>query len=130
MKKLSSLLLAFVVVTLAGCAKTIPVRNYMDMPIAQYGSEKSTSESVEKAIVRGAVSLGWKTEIQKKGEILATLNIRSHQLVVLITHDDKHFSIQYKDSVNLKYNGTKIHRQYANWLNNLINTINAQNISG
>lgn len=130
MKKLSVILLAIFIVTISGCKSTIPLHNYMNEKIVQYGQNTSTVESVERAIVKAGLLLGWKIDIQEQGKILATLDIRKHQLVVLITHDDKEFSIKYKDSTNLKYNGYKIHRQYANWVTNLIRTINAQNITG
>ena len=73
--------------------------------------------------------MGWKTQIKSDTQILATLNIRKHELVVLITHDDKTVSIDYQNSINLKYNGKKIHRQYANWVTNLLRAIDVQNIS-
>lgn len=130
MFKLKIVLTAVIVTLLMGCKTTVPVRNFDNQVIAQYGNTPSSAKSVEKAIVRAAVSLGWKTSITSDEEIVATLDIRKHQLVVLITHDDKNFSIRYKDSVNLKYNGQKIHRQYINWVTNLIRSINAQNITG
>ena len=89
-----------------------------------------TISNVEKSIIKGAVSLGWQANVVEQGKVEATLFIRSHKLVVEITHDDKNYSIVYKDSVNLKYDGENIHRQYANWVNNLINAINAENIRG
>ena len=72
--------------------------------------------------------------VKAEGEIIATLDIRKHQLVVLITHDDESLSINYQSSVNLKYKehkykGYKIHRQYANWISNLLRAIDAQNIT-
>lgn len=113
---------------LAGCAKTIPVKDFSNQNFVQYGEHQITTESAELAIVRAAVSLGWTTEKVKPGEIKATLNIRSHQLVVQILFDETTYSINYLDSTNLKYDGEKIHRQYANWVTNLIKNINAQNI--
>jgi len=117
------------ITVLVGCKSTVPVRNFENQSIAQYSNTPSTNKSVEKSILRAAVSLGWKTKVTSENEVVATLDIRTHQLVVLIKHDDKSFSIEYKDSTNLKYNGHKIHRQYINWVTNLIRSINAQNIS-
>ncbi|TQV87868.1 hypothetical protein [Aliikangiella coralliicola] len=129
MRKVSYFGLFLLTMTLLGCKKTMLVQDYPGQQIPHYAQEKSTVESVEKAIMRAAISLGWKTEVIEKGKILATLNIRKHQLVVDITHDDKSYSIKYKDSVNLKYDGKKIHRQYGNWVKNLINSINAFSVS-
>jgi len=130
MKKLNILLVAAMTLALAGCNTTIPVRDYMNQTIPHYGNTQKTISNVEKSIVKGAVSLGWQANVIEQGKVEATLFIRSHKLVVEITHDDKNYSIAYKDSVNLKYDGRKIHRQYANWVNNLINAINAENIRG
>jgi uncharacterized protein YcfL len=129
MKKFYFIVLSLVLMVLTGCKSTIPVPQYVDQPVAHYGNEKSTIEDIERSIIRGAISLGWKTKIKSKGEILATLDIRKHQLVILIKHDDKNLTVTYQSSVNLKYDGKKIHRQYANWVTNLLRAIDAQNVT-
>lgn len=129
MKKFYVILLSLALVILAGCKSTIPVPQYVDQPVAQYGTETSTTKDIERSIIRGATSLGWKTKIKSKGEILATLDIRKHQLVILIKHDDKNLTVNYQSSINLKYDGKKIHRQYANWVTNLLRAIDAQNVT-
>lgn len=130
MKKFNILIIVLMTIVLAGCNTTIPVRDFMNQKIPHYGNAPKTISNVERSIVKGAVSLGWQANVIEQGKVEATLFIRSHKLVVEIIHDDKNYSIAYKDSVNLKYDGQKIHRQYANWVNNLINAINAENISG
>lgn len=129
MKKFYVIILSLALVILAGCKSTIPVPQYVDQPVAQYGTETSTTKDIERSIIRGATSLGWKTKIKSKGEILATLDIRKHQLVILIKHDDKNLTVNYQSSINLKYDGKKIHRQYANWVTNLLRAIDAQNVT-
>ena len=129
MKKFYVIILSLALVILAGCKSTIPVPQYVDQPVAQYGKETSTTKDIERSIIRGATSLGWKTKIKSKGEILATLDIRKHQLVILIKHDDKNLTVNYQSSINLKYDGKKIHRQYANWVTNLLRAIDAQNVT-
>lgn len=129
MKKFYVILLSLALVLLAGCKSTIPVPQYVDQPVAKSGTEISTVKDIERSIVRAAASLGWKTKIKSEGEILATLDIRKHQLVVLIKHDDKNLTVTYQSSVNLKYDGQKIHRQYANWVTNLLRAIDVQNVT-
>ena len=129
MKKFYVIILSLALVILAGCKSTIPVPQYVDQPVAQYGTETSTTKDIERSIIRGATSLGWKTKIKSKGEILATLDIRKHQLVILIKHDDKNLTVNYQSSINLKYDGKKIHRQYANWVTNLLRARDAQNVT-
>jgi len=130
MNKLTFILLAVIISLVSGCKSTIVMPVYHDQPVANYGDNISSVKHIEKAIVKGALSLGWKTQIKSDTEVLATLNIRKHELVVLITHDDKTVSIDYQSSVNLKYNGVKIHRQYANWVTNLLRAIDVQNLNG
>lgn len=116
------------VIFMVGCKTTMIMPEYKNHVVAQYGESKSTIQSLEKSIIKGAVSLGWKAEVIQTGEILATLDIRQHQLVVLITHDDKTVSVDYKDSKKLKYDGRKIHRKYGSWVTNLLRAIDTQNI--
>tara|TARA_R110000744_G_scaffold1965_6_gene7668 strand:+ start:1132 stop:1524 length:393 start_codon:yes stop_codon:yes gene_type:complete len=129
MKNFYVVVISVVLFVLAGCKSTIPVPQYVDQPVAQYGEEESTTKDIERSIVRAAASLGWKTKVKSKGEILATLDIRKHQLVILIKHDDKNLTVNYQSSTNLKYDGQKIHRQYANWVNNLLRAIDVQNVT-
>jgi hypothetical protein len=129
MKKFYVVVISAVLILLAGCKSTIPVPQYVDQPVAQYGKEVSTTKDIERSIVRAAASLGWKTKVKSEGEILATLDIRKHQLVILIKHDDKNLTVNYQSSVNLKYDGQKIHRQYANWVTNLLRAIDVQNVT-
>ncbi|MEI8617992.1 hypothetical protein P4S63_15015 [Pseudoalteromonas sp. B193] len=63
-----------------------------------------------------------------EGKIKGVLDIRTHQLTVDIAYDKTAYSINYKDSINLNYNGKKIHRQYVNWVSNLIRHIDAEMI--
>ncbi|MGB2739909.1 MAG: hypothetical protein WBC60_05060 [Cognaticolwellia sp.] len=129
MNKFYILAISVVLVVLTGCKSTIPVPQYIDQPIAQSGEKASTTKDVERSIIRAAASLGWETKIKSESEVLATLNIRKHQLVILIKHDDKNLTVDYQSSINLKYNGKKIHRQYANWVTNLQRAIDVQNVT-
>ncbi len=126
MKNFYLVVVSLALVALAGCRSTIPVPQYINQPVAQYGKEPNATADVERAIIRAATSLGWKTEVQSAGVILATLDIRKHQLVILIKHDEKNLTVDYQSSINLKYDGKKIHRQYANWVSNLLRAIDMQ----
>lgn len=117
------------ILALAGCKSTIPMPQYVDQPIAHIGDKNNSMEDVQRSIIRAALSLGWKTKVKAPGEILATLDIRKHQLVVLIKHDTQELTVEYQNSVNLKYDGEKIHRQYANWVKNLLRAIDIQNVT-
>ena len=124
-------LVFWILILFTGCKSTIAMPQYNNHYIAQYGESKNTIKSIEKSIIKGALSLGWKTDVISEGEILATLNIRKHQLTVMITHDEKTMSVDYQSSVNLKYDAkkNKIHRQYANWVTNLFRAVDVQNLN-
>lgn len=124
------LILVLILVSLTGCKKTVTLRDYNSISLPSI-KQSLTTKDVEVAVLRGAVAKGWNTEKLKEGEILATLNVRAHQLVVLIEYDDKTFSVKYKDSTNLHYNRATntIHRQYVNWTDNLISAIKTYSIN-
>ena len=83
----------------------------------------ATMKQVEDAIRAGATERGWGVRQLEPGKLLATVHIRTHMAAVTITHDTKMFSITYKDSDNLHYSGTGIHRNYNNWVRNLKTSI-------
>jgi hypothetical protein len=52
--------------------------------------------------------------------------LRTHVAVVDIDYDQRAYNIRYKDSTNLDYTGTTIHRNYNGWVENLDKAIKAQ----
>lgn len=108
---------------IAGC-RTAPVMNIEESPITISG--KYSSKDVRKAIIRAGTSLGWRVKDVKPGHLEATLLIRKHMAKVDIFYDKKKYSIKYKDSSNLNYDGTNIHSNYNGWIQNLDRSIQAQ----
>lgn len=108
----------------AGCA-TQPVYNVMDASIVASKADPSLDE-VGRAIQRAGASLGWQMKQTKPGHILGTLQLRTHVAVVDVNYTAKSYSIVYKDSTNLNYDGTSIHRNYNGWIQNLDKGIRAQ----
>jgi hypothetical protein len=91
---------------------------------AELGAPPSaTMEQVGQAIERAATGLGWTVAPERPGAMIATLDVRTHKAVIRIAYDTKRFSIAYRDSVNLKYDGTDIHYRYNSWIRNLRNEI-------
>ncbi|MEP7061338.1 MAG: hypothetical protein ABI881_03015 [Betaproteobacteria bacterium] len=80
---------------------------------------------VEQAINRAGMSLGWVMTPTRPGLTTGRLAIRTHVAVVEISYDTKSFSIKYKDSVNLEYDGGNIHKNYNGWIDNLEREIRA-----
>ncbi len=65
------------------------------------------------------------------GEIIGTLNIRTHQGVIRIDYNDSAYSIRYVDSTTCVTTGTtwgneRIHGNDNGWIKNLDNDIDSQ----
>lgn len=107
------LLAAFV----AGC-KTAPVYNVTDAPIMS-SKEKLADDDVKRSIIRAATALGWRVKDEGRGLLVATISRQSHTATVDIKYSTKGYSITHKNSVDLNYDGTNIHKRYNTWVNNL-----------
>ena len=107
-----------------GCA-TQPVYNVTNAPV-EASKPNPTLDEVGKAIQRAGAALGWQMKETKPGQMLGTLNLRRHVAVVDIDYSVKSYSIKYKDSTELNYDGTNIHKNYNGWIQNLDKGIRAQ----
>jgi hypothetical protein len=113
-------LLSFFVLLLMTACRTTPVRNVDLAPVPEAPAGKQLSMvQVEKAITLAGAELGWTTKVQSPGVILATIRLRDHYAAVNITYSTVNYSITYKDSTNLKYDGKTIHSNYNGWIENL-----------
>lgn len=83
-------------------------------------------DEVGKAILRAGGTLGWQMKQVEPGYILGTLKLRSHVAVVDVRYTTQNYSIKYKDSTNLNYDGTNIHSNYNGWISNLDRAIKTQ----
>ena len=110
-------------IILAGC-KSNPIFNVVNAPIEI--SAKHSSKDINKAIKRAGAGLGWQMKTKNTGHIVGTLYIRTHVAIVDIKYSKKAYSITYKDSQNLNYDGTNIHKSYNLWVQNLNRQIQAQ----
>jgi len=113
-------ILAFMLI---GC-RSAPVMN-VDSAAIQV-SEKHTSKDIKKAIIRAGASLGWNMKSIKEGQMIGTLNLRKHVAVVDITYSKNNYSIKYKSSTNLDYDGVNIHSNYNGWIQRLNQNIQVQ----
>ena len=117
---------AAAVVLLTGFGAGAPIYNVQSAPIPP--NPAATLESIEKAIVRAGLTLGWQSFPQRPGQIEGVLVLRKHRAVVDITYDTRSFNINYKDSANLDYSerDKTIHSNYNGWIQNLEKAIRAQ----
>jgi hypothetical protein len=124
----SMLVVCMAVVMVVGCRGGGQIYQVKDAPVQTATGNQPSLAEVEKAIIQAGVGLGWIMAIAKPGEIIGTLNLRSHQAVVSIPYTSKTYSILYKDSSNLKYDAEKqtIHENYASWIQRLDGAIRSR----
>jgi len=117
-----------VLAVMAGCRGGGQIYNVKGAPVQTATGKEPSMEDVQKAIIQAGVGLGWTMAVVKSGEIMGTLNVRSHQAVVTIPYTTKTYSILYKDSNNLKYNADKqtIHENYTGWIQRLDGAIRSR----
>jgi hypothetical protein len=123
--KWAVILASALVLLISACATQQPVYNVTDAPVA-VSKANPTLDEVGKAIQRAGVALGWQMKETKPGHMLGTLYLRTHVAVVDINYSVKSYSIKYKDSTDLKFDGATIHRNYNGWIQNLDKGIRAQ----
>ena len=109
--------------TLIGC-RTSPIYNVTEAPVPASG--KITADNVKNAIYAAGAGLGWQMKEVEPGHIVASLFIRTHSAVVDIPYTATNYSITYKDSTDLKYDGSSIHSNYNGWIQNLDHAIQAR----
>lgn len=127
MKKslVSVLTIAVLLFAAAGC-RTAPIYNVQDATIVASTSKPLKLADVGKAIVRAGGSLGWIMKIEKPGHIVGTLHLRTHMAQIDVNYTTKSYSITYRNSENLNYDGTNIHSNYNGWIQRLNQNINVQ----
>ncbi|MES9861807.1 MAG: hypothetical protein ABW138_13295 [Candidatus Thiodiazotropha sp. 4PDIVS1] len=111
---------------LMGC-RTEAIYNVEESPVNTIG--KTSSTSIKKAIMSAGAGLGWRMKEVKPGHIVATIMKRGTTAAVDIPYSKKTYSIVYKSSNGLKYDGSKINKQYNKWIVNLDNTIQSRLIA-
>jgi len=110
------LILLFAMLGAGGC-RTAPVSNVVAAPVTTI--QPATMQTVEAAIPKAGNGLGWTMVPRSPGKVEGVLALRTHKAVVDIDYDTKMYSIKYKDSVNLDYDGKTIHKNYNGWVENL-----------
>jgi hypothetical protein len=119
----SALLLVSAVVFLMG-ARQVPLTD--PQPIAVPAGLKV--EQVSKAIRAALAGRAWAVTSEEPGHIVSTINVREHMAKIDIVYDLQTIKIKYLESGELMYAEKKgqrmIHRNYLNWILNLVNDMN------
>ncbi|MFO1424684.1 MAG: hypothetical protein U1F70_13745 [Candidatus Competibacteraceae bacterium] len=117
-------LIGIVALALVGC-KSNPIYSVNDAPVSTSTSGYNLKD-VRNAIQQAGVSLGWQMKDVQPGLIVGTLYVRDHMAQVEIPYNRTSYSIIYRDSQNLGYDGVNIHSNYNGWIQRLNGAINAQ----
>lgn len=116
-KRFLSISALMVLLVLSAC-RTTEVRNIESEP--HFAPESATMAEIKKGIIRAGLHRDWLMQEIEPGHLEAKVDVRGkHSATVDIFFDKKKFSILYKDSQNMKYNGNTIHSNYMNWVENL-----------
>jgi len=109
---------------LVGCV-TNPVYNVTDAPVTT-STRSYAVRDVRNAILQAGTSLGWQMKDARPGLIIGTLKVRDHMAEVEIPYNRRNYSIVYRDSYNLNYDGATIHKNYNGWVQRLSTAINSR----
>ena len=126
--KLVSIMTISLIVALAGCARTAPIYSVNEAPVVVTNTGYNLTD-MKNAILRAGTSLGWQMQPVDEHNIIGTLNVRKHMAQVDINYDRSNYSINYRDSRELNYDGSKIHSNYNGWVQRLDQAIKTQLIS-
>jgi hypothetical protein len=118
--KISTLVL-MILISLSGCGPK-------KMMIFEHQQISDTFELQHLAVLisKAGTKRGWGSTLIKPGHIVSRLDVKNKYMVeVDIYYTNKEYSIVYRDSKNLKFNGKSIHRSYNTWVNYLNKDIGA-----
>ncbi len=112
------LALAVVLATVAACRVV-----QMDHPSVMLTPTRD-HEAVKQALEKALRNRGWTYVEESPGSILATINVRSHEVVSRITYTGGSLEFAYVSSKDMMYENSggieKIHRNYNGWIANVI----------
>ena len=118
--KILSLGFAAILLLMDGC-RSAPVFDVVAAPVTI--TKPVSMSNMESAIIGAGTGLGWRMIPQAPGQIEGVLVLRDHRAVVRVNYDTKSYSIKYKDSTNLNYDGKSIHKNYNGWVDSLDRSI-------
>ncbi len=101
---------------LGACVTMImPMERLENVPVSHRDGEAGVGAAIDRALA----SRGWVVTDRRAGETDATLIGSEYRANIAVRYNASSYSVIYRDSEGLDYDGQKIHRHYNNWLNNL-----------
>ena len=115
-RRIPAFVFAAFLLLIAGC-RSAAVYDVVAVPVTT--TKPVSLSNMESAIIGAGIGLGWRMVPKAPGQIEGVLTLRDHRAVVTVTYDTSSYSIKYKDSTNLNYDGKSIHKNYNGWVENL-----------
>ena len=120
------ILVAATALVFAGCGTVQPIQDVEKSPIVLTPGKTVNMTQVTTAIMRAGSRLGWQMQPEGPGRLSGRINVRTHSAVIDVQHDNKSYTIKYRDSVGLNAKDGMIHRNYNSWIQNLDKNIRAE----
>ncbi len=96
----------------------VPIVNYDHIAVATRSASAPQIEQVKEAILSAAKAKEWVVAYQPDGKLLVTLNVRNkHTVVAEIAFTANSYSLQYRDSTNMKFSKIPPYRQNNRGIN-------------
>jgi hypothetical protein len=94
-----------------------PVGNFDNLPATTGSGQPATVQQITDALAAGGAPRGWQVTQVKPGQLVATVNVRGkHMVSVDISAAPGLFSVKYKNSMNMNYDGMQINPHYNKWV--------------
>lgn len=101
---------------LGGCVSMImPMERLENVAVSHRDGEAGVGAAIDRALQ----ARGWVVTERRAGETDATLIGGDYRADITVRYTASSYSVVYRDSQGLDYDGQKIHRHFNNWLNNL-----------
>ena len=120
MRRRIALIALGAVLAVAGC-RTVTVYNVPRSPISVPATV--TPKDVSEAIFAAGRREGWRVREVTPGQINAEKTVRTHRAFVRIDYDTTGFSVTLVEAENLLFDGTRIHKTYNLWVQQLEKSI-------
>lgn len=116
--------IAFIAVALAGCTRA-SVRDVLDANVITGSGKTPTMAQVRKAIVVAGAARNWAVKDVDEDTLLAIQRPAGKRFSAEVTIDysPTTYSIIYKNSQGLRFDGESIHSRYNGWVTRLARQI-------
>ena len=119
-----NILVACLIVLLSACVKTEPLYDVENEVIVTGSGNVPTIDQVRAVILQAVLKKGWRIAEEAPNNFEATLSKGRKIVRITISFTTTEYSIRYKSSQNLLYDGSVIHRRYNDWIEGLRKKIN------